>query len=112
DVDTDVVDAQDQEMHAPVGDIAHFLAKRRWCRDCGAALWTKTYIDPVAAAYPSLPFAEWSAAMEAIERKGGMIFVPRKRGHARFARAADGPIVVTPRPHAPVTTWHTPSAET
>jgi hypothetical protein len=82
DVDTDVADAQGQEALAPVGDIAHFLAKRRWCRDCGGAHWTKAYIDPVAAAYPSLPFAEWSAAMDAIERKGGMIFVPRKRGHA------------------------------
>src|SRR5690349_23833450 len=57
--------------------------------------WMKTYIDPVAAAYPSLPFAEWSAAMDAIERKGGMIFVPRKRGHARLGRAGDGPIVVS-----------------
>src|SRR6185312_14301388 len=74
DVDTDVTDAQDQDMLTPVGDIAHFLAKRRWCRECGTALWTKAYIEPVATAYPSLPFAEWSAAIEAIERKGGMIF--------------------------------------
>ena len=111
DVDTDVADAQGQEALAPVGDIAHFLAKRRWCRDCGGAHWTKTYIDPVAAAYPSLPFAEWSAAMDAIERKGGMIFVPRKRGHARLARAADGPIVLTPRAQHLVTSWDTPSAD-
>jgi hypothetical protein len=111
DVDTDVTDAQDQEALAPVGDIAHFLAKRRWCRDCGGALWTKAYIDPVAAAYPSLPFAEWSAAMEAIECKGGMIFVPRKRGHARLARAAEGPILVAPRSSAPIANWGIPSAD-
>jgi len=111
DVDTDVTDAQNQDMLAPVGDIAHFLAKRRWCRECGGAHWTKAYIDPVAAAYPSLPFAEWSAAMDAIERKGGMIFVPRKRGHARLTRATDGPIVMTPRTHPPVATWDTPSAD-
>src|SRR5262245_26229380 len=112
DVDTDVADAQDQEALAPVGDIAHFLAKRRWCRECGAALWTKAYIDPVAVAYPSLPFAEWSAAMDAIERKGGMIFVPRKRGHARLARAADGPVVVPPRRDTPVVRWDTSSTDT
>jgi hypothetical protein len=41
DVDTEVADAQDQEARVPVGDIAHFLAKRRWCRDCDGALWTK-----------------------------------------------------------------------
>jgi hypothetical protein len=111
DVDTDVVEAQDQEALTPVGDIAHFLSKRRWCRECGGALWTKTYIDPVAAAYPSLPFAEWSAAMEAIERRGGMIFVPSKRGHARLARAADGPVVVAPRSPAPISTWETSSAD-
>jgi hypothetical protein len=111
DVDTDVADAQDQEALAPVGDIAHFLTKRRWCRECGAALWTKAYIDPVAAAYPSLPFAEWSAAMDAIERKGGVIFVPRKRGHARLARAADGPIVLTPQTEHLVTSWDTPSTD-
>jgi hypothetical protein len=112
DVDTDVTDAQDQDMLAPVGDIAHFLAKRRWCRDCGGALWTKAYIDPVAASYPSLPFAEWSAAMDAIERKGGMIFVPRKRGHARLARAADGAVVAAPRPPVSIATWDTPSKDT
>ena len=111
DVDTEVADAQDQEALAPVGDIAHFLAKRRWCRECGAALWTKAYIDPVAANYPSLPFAEWSAAIDAIERKGGMIFVPRKRGHARLARSVDGPVVVAPRHNPPVTTWDTPSTD-
>jgi hypothetical protein len=111
DVDSDVADAQHQEALTPVGDIAHFLTKRRWCRECGGALWTKVYIDPVAATYPSLPFAEWSAAMDAIERKGGMIFVPRKRGHARLARAADGPIVGMPQPHAPVAIWDTPSVE-
>src|SRR5215210_7320808 len=111
DVDTEVADAQNQEALAPVGDIAHFLAKRRWCRECGGAHWTKAYIDPVAAAYPSLPFAEWSAAIDAIERKGGMIFVPRKRGHARLARAADGPIAVASRPHTPISTWDTPSAD-
>src|SRR5215212_6144190 len=91
DVDADVAEAQQQESLAPVGDIAHFLAKRRWCRECDAALWTKAYIDPVARAYPSLPFAEWSAAIDVIERKGGMIFVPRKRGHARLARTVGGP---------------------
>jgi hypothetical protein len=112
DVDSDSAEARDQEALAPVGDITHFLAKRRWCRECGAALWTKAYIDPVAAAYPSLPFAEWSAAMDAIERKGGIIFVPRKRGHARLARAADGPVVVVPRPDIPIATWKTPSADT
>jgi hypothetical protein len=111
DVDSDVADVQDREALTPVGDIAHFLAKRRWCRECGGALWTKAYIDPVAANYPSLPFAEWSAAMEAIERKGGMIFVPRKRGHARLARAADGPIVAEQRTPTPLSTWDTPSAE-
>jgi len=111
DVDTDVAEAQDQEVLTPVGDIAHFLTKRRWCRECGGALWAKAYIDPVAAAYPSLPFAEWSAAMDAIERKGGIIFVPRKRGHARLARAADGPVVVAPRPHVPIATWDAPSAD-
>jgi hypothetical protein len=111
DVDSNVADAQDREALAPVGDIAHFLAKRRWCRDCGGALWTKAYIDEVAAKYPSLPFAEWSAAMDAIERRGGMLFVPQRRGHARLARAADGPIVGTPRRHAPVATWDTPSAD-
>jgi hypothetical protein len=111
DVDTDVVEAQDQDMLAPVGDIAHFLSKRRWCRECVGALWTKTYIDPVAAAYPSLPFAEWSAAMDAIEQKGGMIFVPRKRGHARLARTADGPVVAAPRPSVSIATWDTPSAD-
>ncbi len=111
DVDTDVAEAQDQDVLAPVGDIAHFLSKRRWCRECGAALWTKTYIEPVAAAYPSLPFAEWSMAMEAIEQKGGMIFVPRKRGHARLARAADGPVVAMPRSHGSISTWDTPSAD-
>jgi hypothetical protein len=111
DVDTDVAEAQDREALTPVGDIAHFLAKRRWCRECAAALWTKAYIDPVAATYPSLPFAEWSAAMDAIERKGGMIFVPRKRGHARLARAVDGPIAGTLGRHAPVATWDTPSVE-
>jgi hypothetical protein len=111
DIDTDVTDAQDQDMLAQVGDIAHFLAKRRWCRECGGALWTKAYIDPVAAAYPSLPFAEWSAAIDAIERKGGMIFVPRKRGHARLARAADGPIVVPSERQASIATWDTPSAD-
>jgi hypothetical protein len=110
DVDAEVADAQDQEALALVGDIAHFLTKRRWCRHCGGALWTKAYIEPVAAAYPSLPFAEWRAAMDAIERRGGMIFVPRKRGHARLARAADGPVVVAPRPHVPIATWNTPSA--
>jgi hypothetical protein len=62
-------------------------------------------------AYPSLPFAEWSAVMDAIERRGGMIFVPRKRGHARLARAADGPIAVASRPPAPISTWDTPSAD-
>ena len=36
DVDTDVAEAQEQDALAPVGDIAHFLAKRRWCRECGA----------------------------------------------------------------------------
>jgi hypothetical protein len=112
DVDTDVTDAQDQEALAPVGDIAHFLAKRRWCRECGGAHWTKAYIDPVAAAYPSLPFAEWSAAMDAIERKGGMIFVPRKRGHARLARAVNGPIVVPPERQTSIATWDLPSADT
>nr|MDQ2996437.1 hypothetical protein [Chloroflexota bacterium] len=111
DVDIDVAEAQDQDALTPVGDIAHFLAKRRWCRDCGGALWTKAYIEPVAAAYPSLPFAEWSAAMDAIERKGGMIFVPRKRGHARLARAADGPIVLPPQTQRLVTSWDTPSAD-
>jgi hypothetical protein len=109
DVDTDVAETQDQEALAPVGVIAHFLSKRRWCRECGGALWTKAYIDPVAAAYPSLPFAEWSAAMDAIEQKGGMIFVPRKRGHARLARAADGPVVAAPRPPISIATWDTPS---
>jgi hypothetical protein len=111
DVDTDVADAQDQDMLAPVGDIAHFLAKRRWCRECGGAHWTKAYIDPVAAAYPSLPFAEWSAAMEAIERKGGMIFVPRKRRHARLACAVDGPVVAAPRPPVVIAAWDTPSKD-
>jgi predicted RNA-binding Zn-ribbon protein involved in translation (DUF1610 family) len=111
DVDTEVAQSQDREALTPVGDIAHFLAKRRWCRDCGGALWTKAYIDEVEAKYPSLPFAEWSAAMEAIERRGGMLFVPRKRGHARLARAADGPIVVEQRRHAPVAMWDTPSAD-
>jgi hypothetical protein len=111
DVDIDVADAQDQDALAPVGDIAHFLAKRRWCRACGAALWTKAYIDPVGAAYPSLPFAAWSAAIDAIKRKGGMIFVPRKRGHARLARAVDGPIIGTPRHHVPISAWDTPSAD-
>jgi hypothetical protein len=111
DVDTDVTDAQNQDMLAPVGDIAHFLAKRRWCRECGGAHWTKAYIDPVAAAYPSLPFAEWSAAIDAIERKGGIIFVPRKRGHARLARSADGPIVLPPQAQHLVTSWSTPSAD-
>jgi predicted RNA-binding Zn-ribbon protein involved in translation (DUF1610 family) len=111
DVDTDIADAQDHESLAPVGDIAHFLTKRRWCLSCGGALWTKAYIDAVAATYPSLPFAEWSAAMDAIERKGGMIFVPRKRGHARLARATDGPIVAEQRTPAPISTWDTPSAE-
>lgn len=111
DVDSDIADAQAEDALAPVGDIAHFLAKRRWCRECGAALWTKAYIDPVAAAYPSLPFAEWSTAIDAIERKGGMIFVPRKRGHARLARAVDGPIVGTARQHAPIAAWDIPSTE-
>jgi hypothetical protein len=111
DVDSDVAEAQDAEALAPVGDIAHFLAKRRWCRECGAALWTKAYIEPVAGAYPSLPFAEWSAAMEAIERKGGMIFVPRKRGHARLARAADGPVVAALRPPVSIANWDTPGAD-
>ena len=111
DIDSDVADAQDQEALSPVASIAHFLTKRRWCRECGAALWTKTYIDPVAAANPSLPFAEWSAAIEAIERKGGLIFVPRKRGHARLARAADGPVVVAPQPRLPIASWDTPSAD-
>jgi hypothetical protein len=109
DVDTDVAETQDQEALAPVGVIAHFLSKRRWCRECGGALWTKAYIDPVAAAYPSLPFAEWSAAMDALEQKGGMIFVPRQRGHARLARAADGPVVAAPRPPISIATWDTPS---
>jgi hypothetical protein len=111
DVDADVAEAQEQEALAPVGDIAHFLSKRRWCRECGAALWTKAYIDPVARAYPSLPFDEWSAAIDAIERKGGMIFVPRKRGHARLARAVDGPIIGTPRKHAPISVWDTSSTD-
>jgi hypothetical protein len=111
DVDTDVAEAQDQEALAPVGDSAHFLAKRRWCRECGAALWTKVYIDPVAAAYPCLSFAEWNAAIDAIERKGGMIFVPRKRGHARLVRAVGGPIVGTPQQQRAVATWDTPSAD-
>src|SRR5262249_42149831 len=111
DVDGDVADAQDQEALSPVGDIAHFLTKRRWCRECGAALWTKAYIDPVAATYPSLPFAEWSAAMDVIEGKGGMIFVPRKRGHARLARAADGPIVAALRPPVSIATWDTTSLD-
>jgi hypothetical protein len=112
DVDAEVAETQEQETLSPVGDIAHFLAKRRWCRECGAALWTKCYIDPVAAAYPSLPIGEWSAAMEAIERKGGMIFVPRKRGHARLERATDGSVVVSQRPPAPISTWDTRSADT
>jgi hypothetical protein len=43
--------------------------------------------------------------------KGGMIFVPRKRGHARLARAADGPIVLPPRAQHLVTSWDTPSAD-
>ena len=111
DVDSDIADAQDQDMRAPVGDIAHFLNKRRWCRECGGALWTKSYIDPVAAAYPSLSFAEWSAAVEAIDRKGGMIFVPRKRGHARLARAADGPIMAPPASPVSITSWDTPSTD-
>jgi len=111
DVDSDVAEVQNQEMLAPVGDIAHFVSKRRWCRECGGALWTKAYIDSVAAAYPSLPFAEWSTAMEAIEQKGGMIFVPRKRGHARLARAADGPVVAAPRPPVPIAIWDTPSTD-
>jgi hypothetical protein len=99
-------------MLAPVGDIAHFLSKRRWCRECDGALWTKAYIDPVAAAYPSLPFAEWSAAMDAIERKGGMIFVPRKRGHARLARVVDGPVIAALRSPVPIATWDAPSDDT
>ncbi|MDQ2997011.1 MAG: hypothetical protein M3R61_08160, partial [Chloroflexota bacterium] len=111
DVDLDVADAEDQDALAPVGDIAHFLAKRRWCRACGAALWTKAYIDPVATAYPSLPFAEWSAAIDAIERRGGMLFVPRKRGHARLARAVGGPIIGTPRHDVPIAAWETSSAD-
>ncbi len=111
DVDSDVADAQAEDALAPVGDIAHFLAKRRWCRECGGALWTKAYIEPVAAAYPSLPFAEWSAAMDAIERKGGMIFVPRKRGHARLTRAVGGPIVGTLRQQRAATTWDVPNAD-
>src|SRR5215213_6670877 len=111
DVDADMAEAHEQESLAPVGDIAHFLAKRRWCRECGAALWTKAYIEPVAAAYPSLPFAEWGAAMDAIECKGGMTLVPRKRGHARLARAADGPIVMPPQAQHLVTSWGTPSAD-
>ncbi len=111
DVDSDVADAQAEDALAPVGDIAHFLAKRRWCRECGGALWTKAYIEPVVAAYPSLPFAEWSAAMDAIERKGGMIFVPRKRGHARLARTVGGPIIGTARQHAPISVWGTPSED-
>ena len=111
DVDTDVADAQDQDMLVPVGDIAHFLSKRRWCRECGGALWTKAYIDPVAAAYPSLPFAEWSAAIDAIERKGGMIFVPRKRGHARLARTADGPVVAVQQAPVSIATWDTTSPD-
>lgn len=111
DVDTDVVEAQDQDMLAPVGDIAHFRSKRRWCRECGGALWTKTYIDPVAAAYPSLPFAEWSAAMDAIEQKGGMIFVPRKRTHARLARTANGPVVAAPRPPVSIAPCYAPSTD-
>ncbi|HEY3228849.1 MAG TPA: helicase-related protein, partial [Roseiflexaceae bacterium] len=111
DVDTDVAESQDREALAPVGDIAHFLAKRRWCRECGAALWTKAYIDAVAATYPSLPFAEWSAAMDAIERRGGMLFVPRKRGHARLARTANGPIAIERSPPAPLASWDTPSAD-
>jgi hypothetical protein len=41
DVDTDVSEVQEQEALASVGDIAHFLNKRRWCRECGGALWTK-----------------------------------------------------------------------
>jgi SAM-dependent methyltransferase len=111
DIDADVAEAQDEEARAPVGDIAYFLAKRRWCRECGAALWTKAYIDPVAAAFPSLPFAEWSTAVEAVERKGGMIFIPRGRGHARLARAADGPIVVPSRPCHTVSSWEHPSTD-
>jgi hypothetical protein len=111
DVDIDVADAQVEDTLAPVGDIAHFLAKRRWCRECGAALWTKAYIAPVATNYPSLPFAEWSAAIDAIEHRGGMLFVPRKRGHARLVRAADGPIVGTARQQRVVVTWDTPSAD-
>ena len=111
DVDADVADAQNQDTLAPVGDIAHFLSKRRWCRECDGALWTKAYIDPVAAAYPNLPFAEWSAAIDAIEQKGGMIFVPRKRGHARLARAANGPVVAAPRPRISIARWEGPSAD-
>src|SRR6266498_1680076 len=49
--------------------------------------------------------------MDAIERKGGMIFVPRKRGQARLARAADGPIVLPPRAQHLVTSWDIPSAD-
>jgi hypothetical protein len=37
DVDTDVADAQDQDMLAPAGDIAHFRSKRRWCRSAAGA---------------------------------------------------------------------------
>jgi hypothetical protein len=50
--------------------------------------------------------------MDAIERKGGMIFVPRKRGHARLARAADGPVVATPPSPVSIATWDTARAGT
>jgi len=39
------------------------------------------------------------------------IFVPRKRGHARLARAADGPVVVAPQPDVPIATWDATSAD-
>jgi hypothetical protein len=104
------VDEDNLEVLEPVTSLTWFKSKQRWCtceiesrtvgggiRLCKAPLWSDARTEIMQQKYPQLSFADWSQAMEVLE-KGGMTKAALAHTTApgvRFAVSETGPIAVT-----------------